>query len=128
MDRRARGRQFAAWFFGGVLLCGTDTAWAQPPPSDRNQKAGQTAGGQPKTQAAAEKLGQPQAGRSRGAAQAPGEPRLGSRHRDEFSEAYRESLRRTVEKRRAAPCSSSGWEPRLPSRPARSYLGPCHPP
>jgi len=76
-----------------------DTTHAQSPPSDRNQKAGQTAGKQTQTQTS-RRVTPPSGGQVAGTAQAQAGDAARKPERREFSEAYRESLRRTVEKRR----------------------------
>jgi hypothetical protein len=75
MDGTAPPWRWTAWFFAGVLLWATNFARAQSPPADQNEKTAGTAKAQ-----------------TSDAARTP--------PRREFSEAYRESLRRTVEKRR----------------------------
>jgi hypothetical protein len=100
MNRKVPTRWIAASFLGGFLLCTTEPAHAQSPQPDRNRKAGQ---------APDNKQAQTQANRRSavaGEAQATGkaQPRAGDGARmaqgREFSQAYQESLRRTVEKRR----------------------------
>jgi hypothetical protein len=76
-----------------------DTARAQSPPSDRNQKAGQTADKQAQTQTNRRDTS-PTGGQVAGKGQAQTGNAAQMPARREFSEAYRESLRRTVEKRR----------------------------
>ena len=99
MDRGALARRSAAWFLGSLLLCTVDAARAQSPPSDRNQQAGRTAGKKAQTQTNRRKT--PPAGEQvAGAPQARAGDAVRKPARREFSEAYRESLRRTVEIRR----------------------------
>ena len=99
MDRGALARRSAAWFLGSLLLWTVDAARAQSPPSDPNQKAGRTAGKQPQTQTN-RRTTPPAGGQAAGAAQARAGDAARLPARREFSEAYRESLRRTIEIRR----------------------------
>jgi len=75
------------------------TARAQSPPSDQSPKVGQTAGKQAQTQS---NRGNTSPGGEQGAGAAQGQAGRAQQPpaRREFSEAYRESLRRTVQKRR----------------------------
>jgi hypothetical protein len=99
MDRAASARWLVGWFLGITLLWRTGPARAQSPQSDRNQKVGQAAAGQAQAQAN-------RRGASATTAEVPGPPKAQAGDaalapaRREFSEAYRESLRRTVEKNR----------------------------
>ncbi len=101
MDRTIRTPRSAAWLFAGFLFWGGHSTHAQSPPSDLNQKAGQTAGkgAQAKTKGRSSPSTSGQATgkeKAKTSDAAPAPPPT----RREFSEAYRESLRRTVEKRR----------------------------
>lgn len=98
MDSEALTRCWPAWFFAGLLLWGVHSARAQSP-SDRNQKAGQTAGQEAQT-ATKGRGSTATSGQGTGKAQAKAANPAPTPPRREFSEAYRESLRRTVEKRR----------------------------
>jgi hypothetical protein len=94
-------RWLAAWLLAGFLFWGIDTACAQSTPADGSQKKdGQSsrkdAQSQPRGRSGSSTSGQAQT-QTKGKAQAKDAARTPPR---EFSEAYRESLRRTVEKRR----------------------------
>jgi hypothetical protein len=91
-------RWLAASLLAGFLFCGIETTRAQSPPSDRNQKGGQGSRKDDKAQAAGRGASS-SSGRAQAKpkTQAPDAARTPPR---EFSDAYRESLRRTVEKRR----------------------------
>jgi hypothetical protein len=99
MDGKAPPWRWTAWFLAGVLLWATDSARAQSPPADQNEKTGQTAAKDAPT-------GSKGRGANTTSGQAAETPKAQTSDaartppRREFSEAYRESLRRTVEKRR----------------------------
>ncbi len=97
MDRETLARRLVAWSLGGFLVWGTGAARAQSPPSNRNQKAGPTAGKETQTN---RQETPPTAGKVAAKAQAQAGNAAQKPAPREFSEAYRESLRRTVEKRR----------------------------
>jgi hypothetical protein len=99
MDREALTRRWPVWFLAGFLLSGVHPARAQSPPSGRNQKAGQTAGTETQT-AKKGRRSSSTSGQDTAKAQAKASKTAPTPPRREFSEAYRESLRRTVEKRR----------------------------
>jgi hypothetical protein len=106
MDSLADWRCPAKWILAGLLLWGTfrtgDTAQAQTPGSGQGRPSAQGPGQKPNAGAAAQAA--PNA-KHRGAApkpekaQAP-EPAKTQQSRREFSEAYRDSLRKTLEQRR----------------------------
>jgi hypothetical protein len=99
MEPKVPTRLWTACFFAASLVWGIGGAHAQSPPSGQSTKAGQTPGKGSETRSG-------RSGASSTAGQSVGKPKgqaAGSGQtspRREFSEAYRESLRRTVEKRR----------------------------
>jgi hypothetical protein len=101
MDGEALARWVLAWFLASasLLLWEADAARAQAPRSDRNEKVGKTAVGKARTQTKRRNAAST-GGQVTGAAQAPAGNAARQPPRREFSEAYRESLRRTVERRR----------------------------
>jgi hypothetical protein len=99
METKTQAWLWTAWFFAGLLLWATDPVRAQSPPSDRNEKTGQSAGKDAQTHSTGRDPSTT-SGQAAGTAKAKSSATAPAAQRREFSEAYRESLRRTVEKRR----------------------------
>lgn len=96
MDREAPIVRWVVCLLAGFLLWEMPKACAQSPPSDQSQKAGPS--GDKKAQT--DTKGRNSSSTKGQTAKKAEAKASGAAPRREFSEAYRESLRRTVEKRR----------------------------